>query len=136
MIEITEQRIESARLIEMVSDGGAGAIDVFIGTTRDNTKGKKVIKLEFESYAPMAIKELGKIVNRASNNWNILKYAISHRVGLVEIGEPAVVIAVSTPHRADAFDSCRFIIDELKKTVPIWKREFYEDGDIWVSAHP
>jgi len=136
MIEITKDKIDVAKLIASVSDDGAGAIDVFIGTTRNKTSGKTVIKLDFEAYEPMAVKEIQKIVERAQSQWPILKYAIAHRIGVVEIGEEAVVIAVSTPHRQAAFESCRFIIDELKKTVPIWKKEIFEDGDIWVAAHP
>ncbi|MEP1781274.1 molybdenum cofactor biosynthesis protein MoaE, partial [Reichenbachiella sp.] len=118
MIEITKDRIDVARIIAAVSDSGAGGIDVFIGTTRNKTQGKAVVKLDFEAYEPMAIKELQKIVDRAKSQWPILKYAISHRTGVVEIGEEAVVIAVSTAHRQAAFESCKFIIDELKKTVP------------------
>ncbi|MEP5363813.1 MAG: molybdenum cofactor biosynthesis protein MoaE [Reichenbachiella sp.] len=136
MIEITKDRIDVARIIAAVSDSGAGGIDVFIGTTRTKTQGKAVVKLDFEAYEPMAIKELQKIVDRAKSQWPILKYAISHRTGVVEIGEEAVVIAVSTAHRQAAFESCKFIIDELKKTVPIWKKEIFEDGDVWVAAHP
>ncbi|MEO9964922.1 MAG: molybdenum cofactor biosynthesis protein MoaE [Reichenbachiella sp.] len=136
MIEITKEKIQVSRLIAAVSDPGAGAIDVFIGTTRNNTASKQVIKLDFEAYEPMAVKELQKIVDRAKRKWPILKYAVSHRIGVVEIGEEAVVIAVSTPHRQAAFESCKFIIDELKLTVPIWKKEIFEDGDVWVAAHP
>lgn len=136
MIEITEKKINVAALIASVSHEGAGATDVFIGTTRNKTSDKAVVKLDFEAYESMAIKELQKIVDRAKEQWPILKYAVSHRVGVVEIGEEAVVIAVSTPHRQAAFESCRFIIDELKKSVPIWKKEIFEDGDVWVAAHP
>lgn len=136
MIEITNSKIDVAKLITSVSHEGAGATDVFIGTTRNKTSDKAVMKLDFEAYEPMAVKELQKIVDRAKAQWPILEYAISHRVGVVEIGEEAVVIAVSTPHRQAAFESCKFIIDELKKTVPIWKKEIFEDGDIWVAAHP
>ncbi|SMD32700.1 molybdopterin synthase catalytic subunit [Reichenbachiella faecimaris] len=136
MIEITKTKIDVAGLIAAVSHEGAGATDVFIGTTRNKTSDKTVVKLDFEAYEPMAIKELQKIVDRAKQQWPILKYAVVHRVGVVEIGEEAVVIAVSTPHRQAAFESCRFIIDELKKSVPIWKKEIFEDGDVWVAAHP
>ncbi|RJE74366.1 MULTISPECIES: molybdenum cofactor biosynthesis protein MoaE [Reichenbachiella] len=136
MIEITSKTIRTSELIDYVKESGAGAINVFIGTTRNQTAGKKVIKLDFEAYEPMAVKELQKIADRAVEQWDILSYAIVHRVGIVEIGEEAVVIAVSTPHRKDAFQACEFIIDELKKTVPIWKREVFEDGDVWVAAHP
>lgn len=136
MIEITPHKIDIPRLIAHVSDDGAGATDVFIGTTRNMTSDKMVVRLDFEAYEPMAIKEIQKIVDRAEAQWSILKYAVVHRVGTVEIGEEAVVIAVSTPHRQAAFEACKFIIDELKKTVPIWKKEIFEDGEVWVAAHP
>ena len=92
--------------------------------------------MEFESHESMAIKELQKIVDFAKANWVISKVAVSHRVGVVEIGEEAVVIAVSSPHRQAAFEACKYIIDTLKQTVPIWKKEIFEDGDVWVAAHP
>ena len=136
MIKIIDKKIRVDELIQSVVDSRGGAIDVFIGTTRNNTSGKAVVQLDFESYTPMAIKEFEKIVNRAREQWDILKYAIVHRIGTVPIGEEAVVIAVSTPHRDHAFKACRFIIDELKKTVPIWKKEVFEDGEVWVAAHP
>jgi molybdopterin synthase catalytic subunit len=136
VIEITKKKIVTSEVIESVSHPGAGAIDVFIGTTRNKTERKSVLKLEFEAYEPMAIKELKKIADRAEEKWEILKYSIVHRVGIVEIGEEAVVIAVATAHRKASFEACEFIIDELKKTVPIWKREVFEDGDVWVAAHP
>ena len=136
MIEITSERINVDTILAHVGDAGAGAIDVFIGTSRDNTNGRRVVCLEFEAYIPMAKKELQKIASKAKEQWDVLKFAIVHRVGVVEIGEAAVIIAVATPHRAHAFEACRFIIDELKKTVPIWKKERFEDGEVWVSAHP
>ena len=80
--------------------------------------------------------EIRKIVDRANETWNLLSYAVSHRVGVLLPGDIAVVIAVATPHRKASFEACQFIIDSLKQTVPIWKREFFEDGDQWVSAHP
>ena len=136
MIEITENKIDVQAIISSVSHPEAGGIDVFIGVTRNNNSGKKVIKLEFESHKSMAIKELNKIITKASEKWDIKSVSISHRVGLVEIGEEAVVIAVACPHRSDAFEACRYVIDSLKKTVPIWKKEIFEDGDVWVSSHP
>lgn len=136
MIEITQSKINIDKLIAHVNLPSAGGIDVFIGTTRDQTKGKQVLRLDFEAYEPMAIKELQKIADRACRQWDILAYAISHRVGTVHIGEEAVAIAVSSPHRKAAFEACQFIIDELKVSVPIWKKEYFEDGDVWVAAHP
>jgi molybdopterin synthase catalytic subunit len=114
----------------------SGGIDVFIGTVRDSTKGKKVIKLEFEAYEPMALKEMGKIVNLAFEKWPVEKLLIHHRTGILKIGEIPVIIAVSCAHRDAAFEACRFVIDTLKQTVPIWKKEIFDDGEVWVAAHP
>jgi len=136
MVEITPNKLQLHQLLERVADPAGGGIDVFIGTTRNNTSGKPVKKLNFEAYEPMAVKELNKIIACANEQWDILKIAVAHRVGMVEIGEAAVIIAVSAPHRDAAFKACRFIIDELKMSVPIWKKEIFEDGEVWVSAHP
>lgn len=136
MVEITDNKIDIQKLIEAVSNPGAGAIDVFIGTTRDTTASKKVLKLEFESHESMAVKELQKIVDQAKRTWPIMEVAVSHRIGEVPIGQEAVVIAVSSPHREAAFAACKYVIDTLKQTVPIWKKEVFEDGDVWVAAHP
>ena len=136
MVKITENPINIDEVIKSVASKNAGAIDVFIGTVRNKTKGKAVVKLDFEAYEPMAISELQKIVDIAKKKWAIEKVAVVHRVGLLELGEVPVVIAVSTPHRKDSFDACQFVIDTLKETVPIWKKEIFEDGEVWVSAHP
>ncbi len=136
MIEITDKPINIDKIVKSVASENAGAIDVFIGTVRNKTKGKAVVKLDFEAYEPMAIAEMQKIVNSAKQKWSIEKIAVVHRVGLLEIGDVPVVIAVSTPHRKDSFEACQFVIDTLKETVPIWKKEIFEDGDVWVAAHP
>jgi molybdopterin synthase catalytic subunit len=113
-----------------------GGIDVFIGTVRNATKGKPVIRLEFEAYQKMAILEIEKIVNEAFERWPVQKLLVHHRTGLLQVGEVPVVIAVAAAHRDAAFDACRFVIDTLKQTVPIWKKEVFEDGEVWVAAHP
>lgn len=136
MIEITEQPIVVQKVIDAASLKEAGAINTFIGTVRNQTAGKKVVKLEYEAYDAMAIAEIQKIIDRATLQWNLTGWAISHRIGTLFPGELAVVVAVSTPHRKESFAACQFIIDSLKQTVPIWKKEFFEDGDQWVSAHP
>ncbi len=136
MIEITDQPIDVIKVIEAASLNEAGAINTFIGTVRNQTSGKKVLRLEYEAYEPMAISEIRKIVDHANDTWKVLGFAVSHRVGVLNSGEIAVVVAVSTAHRKASFEACQFIIDSLKQTVPIWKREFFEDGDQWVSAHP
>jgi molybdopterin synthase catalytic subunit len=136
MIEITDQPIEVQKIITAASKHEAGAVNTFIGTVRNNTSGNKVIRLEYEAYEPMAISEIQKIINQATEQWKLTGFAVSHRIGVLLPGEIAVVVAVSTPHRKDSFAACQFIIDTLKQTVPIWKREFFENGDEWVSAHP
>jgi molybdopterin synthase catalytic subunit len=117
------------------TDAAGGAV-VFIGTVRNKTQSKAVMRLEFEAYDPMAIREMRKIAERALAEFAVLKVAIHHRTGVLEIGEVPVIIAVSAAHRGAAFAACAFCIDTLKETVPIWKREFFEDGDTWVAAHP
>ena len=136
MIEITDQPIDSNKIIKAAESSDAGALNVFIGTVRAKTSEKKVIRLEYECYEPMAKSEIQKIINQATARWPILKVAISHRTGILTIGEEAVVVAVSTPHRKESFEACQFIIDSLKQTVPIWKKEIFEGGEEWVSAHP
>lgn len=135
MIEISSQPINIQAVINAASSEKAGAIDVFIGTVRDNSLSKNVVKLEYETYDVMAIKKMEELVLEAKDKWPVEKVGIVHRKGVLEIGDIAVVIAVSTPHRAESFAACQWIIDNLKKVVPIWKKEFYADGAVWVAAH-
>lgn len=135
-IEISSQPLNIQSCIDWVMTLQSGGIDVFIGTVRDSTKGKTVVRLEFEAYEPMAIKEMQKIANEAFNKWPVQKLLIHHRIGVLEVGEIPVIIAVSCAHRDAAFETCRYVIDTLKQTVPIWKKEIFEDGEVWVAAHP
>lgn len=135
-IKLVEIPLNVGECQDFVQEDGAGGVVTFIGTVRDQTKGKKVLRLEFEAYAPMAISEMTKIAEDVREKWSAFKVAIHHRVGVLEIGDIAVVIAVSTPHRKAAFEACEFGIDTLKETVPIWKKEVFEDGEVWVAAHP
>lgn len=121
---------------DFVQDDSCGGISVFVGTVRNHTEGKNVLKLEFSAYEPMALKEMNKIALEALERFKIKKIAIHHAVGNLKIGEVPVIISVSSAHRDAAFNACQFAIDTLKKTVPIWKKEFFEDGEIWVNAHP
>lgn len=114
----------------------AGGIDLFVGTVRNNANGKKVVKLVFEAYEAMALKEMMRIADAAQAQWPLSKVVMLHVVGEKTVGEPVVITGASSAHRDAAFAACRFLIDELKKTVPIWKKEFYEDSSIWVAAHP
>ena len=135
-IQLKETALIPQESIDFVASDSAGGSTVFIGTVRNNTKGKPVVRLEFEAYAPMAISEMRKIAEAAKNKWSAEKISIHHRTGILSIGEIAVVIAVATPHRKAAFEACEYCIDTLKETVPIWKKEIFEDGEIWVAAHP
>lgn len=114
----------------------SGGIDIFIGTVRNATKGKVVVRLEFEAYERMAISEMTKIAEEILAKWPVHKVLIHHRTGILPVGEIPVIIAVSAAHRAAAFDACRYAIDTLKQTVPIWKKEVFEDGEQWVTPNP
>lgn len=136
MIVISDQELNVASIISEVESGAAGAVNVFIGTVRDNTSQKEVKRLEYEAYDQMAINEIQKIIDTAQAKWPIIKIEVHHRKGILQIGDAAVVIAVSTPHRQASFEACQYVIDTLKQTVPIWKKEVFTDGEIWASAHP
>ena len=136
MIDITNHSINIQAVINSAESTESGAVNVFIGTVRSKTADKKVIRLEYEAYEPMAILELKKIIEIAKQKWALQGWAISHRVGVLGVGDVAVVVAISTAHRKESFEACQFIIDSLKQTVPIWKKEIFEGGEEWVSAHP
>ncbi len=135
-IKISDEPLDIQSCIDWVMSPQSGGIDVFIGTVRDSTKGKPVIRLEFEAYEPMALKEMEKIAAEAFEKWPVQKLLIHHRTGILKVGEVPVIIAVSCAHRDAAFEACRYVIDTLKQTVPIWKKEIFEDGEVWVAAHP
>jgi molybdopterin synthase catalytic subunit len=135
-IQIKETALSIQECSDFVSSSSTGGTTIFVGTVRDSTKGKPVLRLEFEAYKPMAISEMQKIAEHAKSKWNADRIAIHHRVGVLQIKEIAVVIAVSTPHRKAAFEASEYCINTLKETVPIWKKEIFEDGEIWVAAHP
>jgi molybdopterin synthase catalytic subunit len=135
-IKITGELLSIQHCIDWVMSPESGGIDVFIGTVRNATKGKKVIRLEFEAYEQMAVAEMEKIARQAMEKWPVQKLIIHHRTGTLAVGEIPVIIAVSAAHRAAAFEACRYVIDTLKETVPIWKKEIFEDGEVWVAAHP
>lgn len=134
MFRVTDKPINLQELVDCVTDPEAGAVATFIGTTRNNNEGRKVIALDYEAYPEMAEKELTRLGEEARTKWQICRMAIVHRVGPVQITEPSVVIAVSAAHREAAFAACRFAIEEIKKTVPIWKKEVYEGGAIWIGT--
>jgi molybdopterin synthase catalytic subunit len=135
-IQISPAPLNIQSCIDWIMSPESGGIDVFIGTVRNQTKGKTVVRLEFEAYEPMALLEIEKILAQAAEKWLVQKALVHHRTGALEVGDVPVIIAVAAAHRAAAFEACRFIIDTLKETVPIWKKEIFEDGEVWVAAHP
>ena len=136
MVAITTDPIDVASAIKYLNATQAGAIDLFLGIVRDNTQNRPVDHLEYEAYDRMAVSEMQKIAEEANRRWPLVNYTIIHRKGTLLVGEIAVLIGVATAHRADAFESCRYIIDTIKQTVPIWKKEIFTDGEVWVNAHP
>ncbi len=114
----------------------SGATTTFLGSVRDKNEGKSVSLLRFEAYEALAIKEMRRLADEAAAKWAIHKLVMVHATGDKVLGDPVVFIGVSTKHRAAAFEACRFLIDELKKQVPIWKKEFYANGSSWINAHP
>lgn len=135
LIKIVD-KIDINETFQYLQAPGAGGIDLFVGAVRDNAKGKAVEKLVFEAYVPMALKEMEKIAYQAQEKWPLERLVMVHAVGEMYVGEPIVVTGAASAHRDAAFTACRFLIDELKKTVPIWKKEFYKDNSVWVNAHP
>jgi len=134
MIEITDQPLDPARVTNLVRRDGNGAVVTFLGTTRDHFEGKRVLRLEYEAYYDMALKKLEEICREMQQEFGVEDVAISHRTGLVDIGQISLVVAVAAPHRKEAFYACHKVVDRIKETVPIWKKEVYEDGSRWVAC--
>ncbi|RUA12752.1 MAG: molybdenum cofactor biosynthesis protein MoaE [Flavobacteriia bacterium] len=133
---LTPKKLNQQKCYDFVQDASCGGIVTFTGTVRNHTSGKEVKQLEFSAYTSMAVKELIKIAERALKRFDILKIALHHAEGLLQVGDIPVIIAVSSSHRKAAFEACEYAINTLKETVPIWKKEFFEDGEVWVNAHP
>ncbi|MCM3733779.1 molybdenum cofactor biosynthesis protein MoaE [Fictibacillus nanhaiensis] len=133
LYNITSEPINNQDVIDKVIHHNSGAVSVFIGTVREMTDEKKTRYLEYEAYVPMAEKQLEKIGEEIKVKWPDAKTAITHRIGTLQISDTAVTIAVSTPHRQDAFEASRYAIERIKEIVPIWKKEHYTDGEEWVG---
>jgi molybdopterin synthase catalytic subunit len=131
---VTDEPLSADELVDLVTVPEAGGVAVFLGVVRDNNAGRRVVALEYEGHVPMAeakLKEIGEAVHR---RWpGVKQVAMVHRLGRLQVGEASVIIAVSSAHRREAFEACHFAIDRLKETVPIWKREIFEDGAVWVG---
>jgi molybdopterin synthase catalytic subunit len=130
MVRLTSSPIRIQEVLESVRTPESGGTDIFVGTTRNQSKGRAVSTLEYEAYEPMALKIMERTVQEARHRWPLQKVSVVHRLGRVDVGEPSVVIAVSSAHRKEAFEACRFLIDRLKQDAPIWKREYFADGTV------
>lgn len=135
-VALTGDPIDLAALLDAVRDPQAGAVVLFLGTVRDNRQGSRVHHLEYEAYETMARREMARVAGEASARWPVLHIAMVHRLGRLTVGEISVAIAVACAHRKDAFEAGRYAIDALKQTVPIWKKEVWDGGEVWVGSEP
>ena len=135
-IALTRERIDAEGLVARLKRGEDGAVAVFDGIVRNNTRGRRTLYLVYEAYEEMALKQMRALAAKAAEDFKIRDVAIIHRLGQLGVGETSVLIAVAAAHRGAAFDACRWLIDTLKKTVPIWKKEHFEDGAVWADGEP
>ncbi len=135
-VSLVRDKIDSQNLIESIKASSDGAVVVFEGIVRDNSRGRRTVYLEYEAYEKMALKQLQTLVDAVLTKFAVRDAVVIHRLGRLYVGETSVLIVVASAHRAAAFDACRWTIDELKKTVPIWKKEFFEDGAVWAGGEP
>ena len=134
LFELTTRPLDARRMETAVAHKGAGAICTFTGVVRDSSRGRSVTHLEYEAYAEMATAQMRKIADEIAEKWPEARVAMAHRTGRLEVGEPSVVVSVSSPHRAEAIAACKWGIDRLKETVPIWKKEHATDGTYWIEG--
>ena len=134
MIEIVREPIDVAALLGAMSHPADGAQALFLGNVRDHHEGRSVEYLEYEAYEPMAVAQMGGIRDAALERFDVRDIGVIHRIGRIDIGGAAVAVVAASAHRAPAFEACRWVMDEIKERVPIFKREFYEDGDRWIEG--
>ena len=134
MIRLQQEAVQIEELLARVRSDGDGAVSFFVGTVRDHNRGRKVLYLEYHAYAEMAEREMHKLREQALRKFDLSEVGIVHRTGRLEIGEVSVAIATAAAHRADAMEACRWLIDNLKQTVPIWKKEHFEGGESWIEG--
>jgi MoaE-MoaD fusion protein len=134
LIRIVHSPIQIEPLVSQLQQPKDGAVVVFDGIVRNHSQGRKTLYLEYEGYEPMALKKMEEIEESARSRWPVNRIGIVHRLGRLEIGEASVVVVVTSAHRKIAFEACQFVIDTLKKIVPIWKKEFFADGEVWVEG--
>jgi molybdopterin synthase catalytic subunit len=131
---ITTDPLDVAALLSSVDPAGMGAVASFVGLVRDHNQGRRVLHLEYDAYEPLALRGLDRIREEAAERWPAAKLMIHHRIGRLSIGEASVAIAAASPHRADAFATCRYAIERIKQIVPIWKHEYFDGGDVWIEG--
>jgi molybdopterin synthase catalytic subunit len=134
LIKVTEQPLSPPEAIAAVECSGAGAVDVFLGNVRDNNLGRGVSYLVYDAYPGMAEKVMGQIAEEARERFGLEDCAVFHRTGRLEIGETSLLVAVSSGHRREAFEGCHWMVDEIKKRVPVWKKEVWDDGEEWIEG--
>jgi molybdopterin synthase catalytic subunit len=135
-IEIVDGPIAADAIVTGMKAGGDGAVCVFDGIVRDNTRGRETVHLDYEAYREMALEQMRRLATEAIEKYGVRDVALVHRLGRLTVGETSVLIVVASAHRAAAFDACRWLIDTLKKTVPIWKKETFVDGAVWADGEP
>lgn len=135
-IEINNAPIDSAAIMDAMKAGADGAVCTFDGIVRNNTRGRETLYLDYEAYEQMAIEQMRGLAGEAVTKFGVRDVALVHRVGRLQVGETSVLIVVASAHRGAAFDACRWLIDTLKKTVPIWKKERFVDGAVWADGEP
>jgi len=133
-MDITAAPLDPAAVAAAVARAADGAVATFVGLVRDHNAGRRVLWLEYEAYAPLALKAFERIAQEAAAEWPGARLAIHHRTGRVDIGDASVVVAAASPHRAEAFAACRYAIERLKQIAPIWKHEHFEGGDVWIEG--
>lgn len=137
IFEVTREPIAKADLEARLLTGAAGAVVTFDGVVREQTRGRRVVTLQYEAYEPMAVKEMRKVGNEIRARWpEVLHIGMIHRFGELRVTESSIVIVITSPHRRVAFEACHYAIDRVKETVPIWKKEIFEDGEAWVEGTP
>jgi molybdopterin synthase catalytic subunit/molybdopterin converting factor small subunit len=133
---LTREHIHAEKLVASVKQGEDGAVVVFDGIVRNNSRGRKTLHLDYEAYEEMAAKQMNELAREAQSRFNVRQVTIVHRLGRLQVGETSVLIVVASAHRAQAYEASRWLIDTLKKTVPIWKKEFFVDGAVWADGEP
>ena len=132
---LTKDRLDPAQVERLVDDPGCGAVVVFVGNVRCDNEGRDVDYLEYEAYPGMAEAKMAEIGAEIRQRWGLAQVAMAHRLGRCEVGEASIVISVASPHRREAFEACHYAIDRVKEIVPIWKREVWTDGAVWIGMH-